>query len=145
MLRRLALAALTAAALTALVAGPAAAADKDCEDFRYQEDAQEYFDARGGSATNDVDRLDGDGDGIVCESRPHRPSSGEDSNDSGTGDGQTGGDDESSAGGGSSDDPVGQDALPFTGPASTPLAIAAAILLSVGGGLLWRLRYRPSH
>lgn len=43
--------------------------DKDCKDFATQEEAQAYFDENGGSATNNVDRLDGnDHDGIVCES-----------------------------------------------------------------------------
>jgi hypothetical protein len=42
--------------------------DKDCRDFVSQRDAQQYFDSHGGSATNDVDGLDGnDHDGIVCE------------------------------------------------------------------------------
>jgi endonuclease YncB( thermonuclease family) len=48
---------------------PPAGPDKDCADFASQEEAQGYFDARGGSATNNVDGLDGnDHDGIVCES-----------------------------------------------------------------------------
>ena len=48
---------------------PPAGPDKDCADFASQEEAQAYFDARGGSATNNVDGLDGnDHDGIVCES-----------------------------------------------------------------------------
>jgi micrococcal nuclease len=43
-------------------------ADKDCSDFSTQLEAQEYFDTRGGSPTNNVDRLDGsDHDGKVCE------------------------------------------------------------------------------
>ena len=43
--------------------------DKDCKDFATQGEAQAYFDKNGGSATNNVDRLDGnDHDGIVCES-----------------------------------------------------------------------------
>lgn len=45
--------------------------DMDCKDFSSQAEAQAYFDARGGSASNNVDRLDGsDHDGIVCESLP---------------------------------------------------------------------------
>ena len=47
------------------------AGDKDCSDFRTQAAAQAYFDARGGSPTNNVDRLDGaDHDGRVCETLP---------------------------------------------------------------------------
>lgn len=45
--------------------------DKDCKDFSTQSEAQEYFDSRGGSSINNVDRLDGsDHDGVVCESLP---------------------------------------------------------------------------
>ena len=50
--------------------------DKNCSDFQYQEDAQEYFNAQGYSASNDPERLDdanGHGDGIACESLPKRP------------------------------------------------------------------------
>jgi hypothetical protein len=44
----------------------------NCGDFRYQEDAQDVYDAD----PSDPNRLDGsDQDGIVCESRPHRPAS----------------------------------------------------------------------
>jgi hypothetical protein len=47
----------------------------DCPDFRYQEDAQELFDAQGWSPTNDPYGLDsrGEGDGVPCEENPHRP------------------------------------------------------------------------
>lgn len=42
--------------------------DKDCQDFTTQTEAQAYFDSKGGSASNNVDNLDGsDRDGIVCE------------------------------------------------------------------------------
>lgn len=45
--------------------------DKDCKDFSTQAEAQTYFNSKGGSATNNVDRLDGnDHDGRVCESLP---------------------------------------------------------------------------
>jgi micrococcal nuclease len=45
--------------------------DKDCSDFSTQAEAQTYFNSKGGSATNNVDRLDGnDHDGKVCESLP---------------------------------------------------------------------------
>lgn len=45
--------------------------DKDCKDFSTQAEAQAYFNSRGGSASNNVDRLDGsDHDGVVCESLP---------------------------------------------------------------------------
>lgn len=42
--------------------------DKDCSDFSTQHEAQEYFESKGGSPTNNVDKLDGsDHDGKVCE------------------------------------------------------------------------------
>jgi micrococcal nuclease len=45
--------------------------DKDCSDFRTHAEAQAYFDSHGGSATNNVDNLDGsDHDGRVCETLP---------------------------------------------------------------------------
>lgn len=47
-------------------------ADLDCPDFRYQEDAQEYFESNGGSASYNFDRLDADGNGLACERLPHR-------------------------------------------------------------------------
>lgn len=44
--------------------------DKDCSDFAKQEEAQVYFESKGGSPSNNVDRLDADHDGIACESLP---------------------------------------------------------------------------
>lgn len=44
--------------------------DRNCPDFATQADAQAYFEAAGGSASNNVDRLDADHDGIACESLP---------------------------------------------------------------------------
>jgi hypothetical protein len=43
--------------------------DAVCADFRYQEDAQAAY-------ASGADQLDGDNDGIACESLPHRPSGG---------------------------------------------------------------------
>jgi Excalibur calcium-binding domain len=56
--------------LTACGGGGGDEADKNarCSDFRYQEDAQDALN-RGAS------QLDGDHDGIACESLPHRPAS----------------------------------------------------------------------
>jgi hypothetical protein len=48
----------------------AIAADKDCADFATQAQAQAFFDSKGGSPTNNVDNLDGEGDGIACKSLP---------------------------------------------------------------------------
>lgn len=42
--------------------------DKDCADFDTQTDAQSYFEAGGGSSTYNFDLLDGDHDGVACES-----------------------------------------------------------------------------
>jgi micrococcal nuclease len=45
--------------------------DKDCPDFATQQEAQDYFISKGGSSSNNVDKLDGsDRDGIVCETLP---------------------------------------------------------------------------
>ena len=41
----------------------------NCDNFEYQEDAQELFEYCGG-LTNDIHRLDGDKDGVVCEALP---------------------------------------------------------------------------
>lgn len=44
--------------------------DKDCGDFKTQIEAQRYFVSKGGSATNNADKLDSDRDGFVCERLP---------------------------------------------------------------------------
>jgi len=47
--------------------------EMNCSDFQYQEDAQDFFEKCGG-VNNNVNRLDGnDGDGLACESLPHKP------------------------------------------------------------------------
>ncbi|MEU0536675.1 excalibur calcium-binding domain-containing protein [Amycolatopsis tolypomycina] len=43
--------------------------DVDCKNFQYQEEAQDVLDATPGDPYN----LDGDNNGIACESLPHRP------------------------------------------------------------------------
>lgn len=43
-------------------------ADKDCKDFSNHSEAQAYFNSKGGSASNNVDDLDRDRDGLACES-----------------------------------------------------------------------------
>lgn len=45
------------------------ASDRDCSDFSDQASAQGYYMAHGGPS-QDPDRLDGEGDGVVCESNP---------------------------------------------------------------------------
>lgn len=49
--------------------GAVDADDKDCADFAYQEDAQEFFENQGGPI-DDPHRLDGDRNGVACESLP---------------------------------------------------------------------------
>lgn len=65
-----------AGAVALLIAGSALPAsaftDRNCSDFAYQEDAQAFFIAEGGP-TSDPHRLDSNGDGVACESLPHRP------------------------------------------------------------------------
>jgi len=41
--------------------------DRDCDDFETQAEAQDYFTGKGGDDRNNVDGLDGNGDGVVCE------------------------------------------------------------------------------
>jgi hypothetical protein len=45
-----------------------AATDRDCSSFNSQEQAQKHFNNQGGSAENNVENLDADGDGVACES-----------------------------------------------------------------------------
>jgi hypothetical protein len=124
-MRRMAFLLIAALAL-ALSAAPAALAqaDKDCADFSSQAEAQSYFEANGGSPTNNVDNLDADHDGQACEAFDY----GGDGGGGGTG-GGTGGDD---------------GALPFTGPASALLPAGTALLLT-GLALVGVTRYRARH
>jgi hypothetical protein len=52
----------------------AQAADRNCPDFDFQEDAQDFFDDNGGSPDNNFDELDANGDGVACEDLPSRES-----------------------------------------------------------------------
>jgi len=63
---------LLAGALLVLCSVPTAMTqdDRNCPDFATQAEAQAYFEAAGGSSSNNVDRLDSDHDGIACESLP---------------------------------------------------------------------------
>ena len=113
----------------ALSAAPAALAqdgDKDCADFASQAEAQAYFEANGGSPTNNVDNLDADHDGQACEDFDY-------------GDGAGGGDDGADNGADN-----GGGALPFTGPNDTLLPASTALLLA-GLALLGVTRYRARH
>lgn len=64
--RRLFALALVTAGL-GIAAQPVAAADKDCSDFSSWRAAQKFFKNHGGPRY-DPHRLDGDDDGIACES-----------------------------------------------------------------------------
>ena len=55
-----------AVALLFAIPAPSLAADKDCSDFSNQKKAQEFFEKHGPG--NDPHHLDGDGDGVACES-----------------------------------------------------------------------------
>ena len=113
---------LIAGLVLALSAAPAALAqdaDKDCADFGSQAEAQAYFEANGGSPTNNIDNLDADHDGQACEAFDY------------------GGDDGGTGGGGNGD-------LPFTGPNDTMLPAGTALLIA-GGLLVAMTRYRARH
>ena len=118
---------LIAVLVLALSAAPAALAqaDRDCADFSSQAEAQAYFEANGGSPTNNVDNLDADHDGQACESFD---------DGGGTGGDGTGGD----GTGGTDDD------LPFTGSSTTLLPAGTALLLA-GLALVGVTRHRTRH
>lgn len=122
---------LIAVLVLALSAAPAALAqdaDKDCADFGSQAEAQAYFEANGGSPTNNVDNLDADHDGQACEAFDYG--------------GGGGGDDDGSTGGGGNGGGNGD--LPFTGPNDTLLPAGTALLLA-GLALVGVTRYRARH
>ncbi len=56
---------------TWLIGGECQKEKLNCSNFQYQEDAQDLYEKCGG-AENDVNGLDGDNDGIVCESLPSK-------------------------------------------------------------------------
>ena len=73
-MRRYAVPAVALLAVLACAATPASAShqgtpDRDCSDFPSQASAQDYYVAHGGPS-HDPDRLDGEGDGVACESNP---------------------------------------------------------------------------
>jgi Excalibur calcium-binding domain len=64
---RASLVAITAAFALSFSAAPALAGDKDCSDFSSWKQAQRFYKNHGGPQ-RDPHRLDGDRDGIACES-----------------------------------------------------------------------------
>ncbi len=124
-MRRRATILLATAVLLVLAAPAYARADKDCKDFTSHDQAQAYFKANGGSAANNVDRLDGDGDGLACEDYAY-PAPGPTEQL------------------GSSEPGTSGEKLPFTGPGDTTPMLAAA-LLGTGVLLLLITRRRPGH
>lgn len=46
---------------------------KTCADFDFQEEAQAYFEAGGGRPTDTYIGMDGNNNGIACESLPRQP------------------------------------------------------------------------
>jgi hypothetical protein len=117
--------------------GGTGGSDKDCADFATQAEAQAYFEANGGSPTNNVDNLDADHDGQACEDFDYGDSTG-----GGTGGGGTGGGDNGGVDNGGVDN--GGGALPFTGPNDTLLPAGTALLLA-GLALVGVTRYRARH
>jgi hypothetical protein len=129
-MRRMAFLLITALVL-AMLAAPAAlaqGADKDCADFSSQAEAQAYFEAHGGSPTNNVDNLDADHDGQACEAF-----------DYGGGGGGGGGTSGGGTGGG------GTGTLANTGPQNKTLLPAGTALLVAGLALVGVTRYRARH
>lgn len=118
---------LITALVLAMLAAPAAlaqGADKDCADFSSQAEAQAYFEAHGGSPTNNVDNLDADHDGQACEAFDY-------GGGGGTGGGGTGG--------------GGTGTLANTGPQNKTLLPAGTALLVAGLALVGMTRYRARH
>ena len=87
-MQRLFTAMIAALALVALIAAPTFANDdSNCDDYNSQAEAQAHFEAGGGSATNNVDGLDGDSDGVACEDKADYPDPARDETPAEAGDG----------------------------------------------------------
>ena len=113
-MRRLLYSGLAAGAMTLVLAVPALGQDRDCADFATQADAQAYFVANGGTASNNFDNLDRDRDGFACEDRP-------------------GGVGEAAAAGGVPNGAVAPD--PDTAPATTLITAGFLVLIGAGAAL----------
>jgi hypothetical protein len=94
-------------------------------DFSSQAEAQAYFEANGGSPSNNVDNLDADHDGQACEAFDYGGGGG------GTGGSGTGGGDTAS--------------LANTGPQNKTLLPAGVALLVAGLAMVGMTRYRARH
>jgi hypothetical protein len=123
-------AALPLVVLGLLLSLPALAAhaqqDLNCSDFQYQQEAQEKLDRN----TSDPNGLDGDGDGVACDTLPDRPAAVQ-----------------APAGAAAPIIPVPapppaaatrSNDLASTGPSTAPIAIAGVACLAFGGWLLAR-------
>jgi LPXTG-motif cell wall-anchored protein len=110
------------ALFVAAPAGLAQADDQNCSDFASQAEAQDHLRAD----PSDPDGLDGDNDGIACESLPPPF-------------------DRNPIVAASADEAAGVDTLAQTGPRSTPTLRIGGALLVAGAVLVWMARYRPRH
>ena len=80
-MQKLLAAMIAALALVALIAAPTSANHgSNCDDYNSQADAQLHFETGGGTATNNVDGLDGDNDGVACEEKTDYPDPARDEN-----------------------------------------------------------------
>ncbi|HEY8471541.1 MAG TPA: excalibur calcium-binding domain-containing protein [Natronosporangium sp.] len=122
------------------LAGPAQAADKDCRDFHWQEDAQAVYD----QDPSDPYGLDRDHDGIACEWLPHKPGPPPTTAPPTTAPPTTAPPTEEPT---ASPTPTptasptvpadgGGGALPTTGNPAMLIGVGAAVLLALGGGLV---------
>ncbi len=104
--------------------------DVNCEDFEFQEDAQDFFDRQGGLDGGDEDRLDedpGEDDGDACEDLPSRSAEG-------------GGSDSSSTPSGGVDSGLGGTAPKPTGGGIAPLVLVGGGAIVLFTGLVLRRR-----
>jgi LPXTG-motif cell wall-anchored protein len=117
---------ITVVALILLAPAALAQADTDCSDYASQAAAQAALRAD----PSDPNGLDGDGDGIACESNPapfdRTPVT-------------------SAAGGISQGGATEAGALPRTGSRTPQVASVAGLLMAAGSIVLWMTRYRPRH
>lgn len=125
--------------------------DKDCKDFKSQQEAQKYFEGDGGSKSNNVDDLDRDHDGKACEDYKYKGGD-KGSDDDNTGDIIGGGDSDNNNSGnsnsgndnGSNDSNQNKDSsqggkMPKTAT-NYPIAMFTGALLLLAGMVTLKLR-----